>query len=291
MRSVFVTIMTLATPVLGCTGAVSDPSSPIDAEPSTTSAIVIVERTVDPTGGPRAEASARFVRVSALSSTREALRTIGATVDLPAPGTCETLAALAGASAQGVSGGQAPAVELVDVGTVSLEVSGRETRLVPRQLPDVTDVVAGVVYARAADAVLFPSGTRYAMHVSGGPEVQPFDVSATAPADPADIRVAGEDAATGLVLAAGAPVELSWAPDASDDSLYVDLQPAAVRCALDGSQRGADSSARATLPASLVDDAGTLVVHRMHHEPLAARGLEGGEVRFDFSRSVTYQRR
>jgi hypothetical protein len=45
------------------------------------------------------------------------------------------------------------------------------------------------------------------------------------------------------------------------------------------------------VPASLVDEAGTLVVHRMHREPLIARGLQGGEVRFDFSRSVAYVRR
>ena len=49
--------------------------------------------------------------------------------------------------------------------------------------------------------------------------------------------------------------------------------------------------AHATVPASLVDEAGTLVVHRMHREALVARGLEGGEVRFDFSRSVAYVRR
>ncbi len=151
MRLGLLTALVLVAPALGCTGAVSDPAGPIDAEPSTTSAIVIVERTVDPTGGPRAEASARFVRVAAPSSAREALRTIGAAVDVPAPGACVSLAALAG----GASAAAAPSVELVDVGAVSLEVNGLETHLVPRQLPDVTDVVSGVVYARAADPVLF----------------------------------------------------------------------------------------------------------------------------------------
>ncbi len=291
MRFAVVTSLAFAAPVLGCTGAVSDPSVPGDAEPLTTSAIVIVERTVDPAGGPRAEASARFVRVSAPASTRDALRTIGATVDLPAPGTCESLAALTGATATGAVATAAPSVELVDVGAVSLDVTGRETRLVPRQLPDVTDVVTGVVYARAAEAALFPSASRYLVRVSGGPDIEPFEVWANAPADPADIHVTGEDTANGLTLAAGAPVDIAWSPDATDDSLYVDVQPAAVRCALDNSQRSGDAPARTTLPASLIDDAGTLVVHRMHREPIVARGLEGGEVRFDFSRSVAYQRR
>jgi hypothetical protein len=279
--------LVITAPTLGCTGAVSDPAGPVDAEPSSTSAIVIVERTVDPAGGPRAEASARFVRVAAPSSARDALRTIGAAVDLPAPGTCVSLAALAG----GALAAAAPSVELVDVGAVSLEVNGLETHLVPRQLPDVTDVVSGVVYARAADPALFSSGTRYLVHVSGGLDVDPFDVSAAAPADPADVHIAGEDSATGLVVSAGAPIEIAWTADATDDSLYVDIQPAAVRCMLDSGQRPADGAAHGTVPASWIDEAGTLVLHRVHREVIVARGLEGGEVRFDFSRSVGYLRR
>jgi hypothetical protein len=288
MRLGLLAAFVLAAPTTGCTGAVSDPAAPVDAEPSTTSAVVIVDRTIDPSGGPRAEASARFVRVSAPSSIRDALRAIGATVDLPAPGTCVSLAVLAGGAATGTAA--APQVELVDVGAVSLEVSGRETHLVPRQLPDVTDVVTGVVYARAAEAALFPAASRYVVHVNGGPEVNPFEVSATAPADPADVRIAGEDP-TGLIVPAGTPVEVDWTPGASDDSLFVDMQPAAVRCTLDSGQHSTPLPARATLPASLVDEAGTLVVHRMHREALVARGLEGGELRFDFSRSVAYVRR
>ena len=80
-------LLLLAAPAMGCTGAVSDssrprstPSRPRRAPSSSSSA------PSTPAGGPRAEASARFVRVSAPSSTRDALRTIGATVDLPAPG-------------------------------------------------------------------------------------------------------------------------------------------------------------------------------------------------------------
>jgi len=288
MRLGLLAAFVLAAPTTGCTGAVSDPAAPVDAEPSTTSAVVIVDRTIDPSGGPRAEASARFVRVSAPSSIRDALRAIGATVDLPAPGTCVSLAVLAGGAATGAAA--APQVELVDVGAVSLEVSGRETHLIPRQLPDVTDVVTGVVYARAAEAALFPAASRYVVHVNGGPEVNPFEVSATAPADPADVRIAGEDP-TGLTVPAGTPVEVDWTPGASDDSLFVDMQPAAVRCTLDSGQHSTPPPARATLPASLVDEAGTLVVHRMHREALVARGLEGGELRFDFSRSVAYVRR
>jgi len=270
-----------------CTGAVANPAGPGDAEATTTSAVVIVERSVDVTAGTRAETSARFVRVRARSSTRDALRAIGAEVDLPSPSTCASIAALA----NGTSPATGTEVELADVGVVSLEANGHETRLIPRQLPDVTDVVSGVVYARAAEPTLFPASARYLVHVAGGADVDPFDVSATAPADPGDIHITGDDGPTGLVVAAGAPIELSWSADGSDDVLYLDVQPSGFRCALSDGASLADERARAVVPATLIDESGSVVVHRVHREALVARGIEGGEVRFDFSRSVPYVRR
>jgi hypothetical protein len=276
----------LALPALGCTGAVSDPATG-DAETArTTSAVVIVERAVDATGTPRVETSARFARVPLGTATRDALRTIGAAFDLPPPGSCAGIAALAG----GAAGGATPVIELVDVGAVSLETSGRETHLVPRQLPDVTDVVSGVVYARTADPALLPASARYLVRVSGSPDVDAFEVVATAPADPADVHVTGEDAA-GVSVPAGAPIDVAWTPGVADDSLYIEVQPAGFRCTLEDTAGAPGESAHASVPASLVDEAGTLVVHRVHREVLTARGLEGGEIRFDFSRSIAYLRR
>jgi hypothetical protein len=278
----------LSAPALGCTGAVSAPAGPGDAERSTTtSAFVLVERSVGSTASPRAETSARFVRIPAGASTRDALRTIGAAVELPARGSCATAASLAEATAPAEA---APVVELLDVGAVALEANGRETRLMPRQLPDVTDVVSGVVYARAADPALVPPATKYVVHVGGGLDVEPFDVSATAPADPADVHLAGEDATSGLSLAPGAPVDLAWTAEAMDDVLYVDVQPSGYRCTLEDGTAAGDHG-RASIPAALVDDAGTVVVHRVHRESQPVRGLESTEIRFDFSRSVAYARR
>ena len=279
----------LAAPALGCTGAVSEPGAAGDAETArTTSAVVIVERSVDGSGVSRVETSARFVRAAATLSMHEALRAVGASIDLPPAGTCSSIAALAGGSS--VTGaGAAPVIDLVDVGAVTLETSGGETRLVPRQLPDVTDVVSGVVYARAAEPALLPSGARYVLHVSGGPEVEPFEATATAPADPSDVHFGGEEA-TGVPVAATTPVDVAWTPGGADDTIYVDVQPSGFRCTLEDAPGVAGDAAHASLPASLVDEAGTFVVHRVHREGMAARWLEGGEIRFDFSRSVSYAR-
>jgi hypothetical protein len=268
---------------LGCAGTISGASDGVDAEASTTtSAVVAVERTADSTEGSRAEASARFIRVVAPSSADDALRAIGASLDLPASGSCASLTSLTSAPAT-----QAPVVELLDVGSITLQADGVETRLAGRQLPDVTDVVSGVVYARATDPSLLPTSTRYAIHVAGGQGLEPFELTATAPGDPGDVRIAGEDV-PGTLTATGASVDLSWPAEANlaDDVVYVDVRPNGVRCVLDGATPGHGS-----VSTLFLDDAGTLVVHRLRREPLSARGIDSGEVRFDFARTIAYVRR
>src|SRR5450755_727758 len=100
--------LSLVPAALGCAGTVSGSSDGVDAEASaTTSAIVAVERTTDSAEGSRAEASARFVRVLAPSSANDALRAIGASLELPATGSCATIASLTGAPVP-----KAPVIEL-----------------------------------------------------------------------------------------------------------------------------------------------------------------------------------
>jgi len=283
----FVEIVLAAPLAMGCAGNVSGSSGGGDAEATATHAVVIIDRTVDAVDGAHAEASARFVSVPAWSSMNEAFRAIGAALDLPEPGTCSSQAHAAG----GAAGEAVPVVELSDFGAVELEVAGgAATRLVPRQLPDVTDVVSGVVYARATDATLLPAATPYVLHVGGAPGVGAFDVAATAPGDPSDVRVAGEGG-SGPLVASGPSVDIAWTPDGSGDTIYLDVQPAGVRCVLSADPRtGSDGLAHASVSTSLLDDAGSLVVHRLRLAPVVAPGVDDGEVRFDFARSIAYVR-
>jgi hypothetical protein len=272
------------TPVLfigsvACAGNVS--GTPGDAEvATTTSAVVVIERTIDATEGSRAEGSARFVRVTAPASLDDALRAIGAALELPARGACASVASLAGRL---TPTDPAPVVELVNVGAVSVAAAGVETRLLPRQLPDVTDVVSGVVYSRATEPALLPAAARYTLHVAGGPSLAAFDVTASAPGEPNEVLVAGEDA-RGRVIAAGVSVDLTWKASGSDDLVYVDVRPHGVRCVY-------GDVGHAAVPTLFFDDAGTLVVHRLHREQLRGRGIDSGEIRFDFARAIAYARR
>ncbi len=284
MRLSLVGLIAAAPAALGCTGAVAGADG-VDAEPAShTNAVVAVERTSDPVEGVQAQASARFLRVSATTSTDEALSAVGASLDLPAIGTCAAVATLG--ETAGTAAGPAPIVELVDVGSVSLEAAGGETLLWPRQLPDVTDVVSGVVYARAAaDPSALPPSSRYVVRV-GGAGLAPLELAAWAPGPADDIRLGGEDA--GQVVASGASIDLAWTPSlAGDDLVYVDVSPHDVRCVF-------GDSGRASLSTVFLDEQGALVLHRLHREwtsGWATRGIETAEVRFDFARRVGYTRR
>lgn len=265
----------LPLPVLiGCAGTVSAGADGVDADATTTtSALVSIERTADPNGS-RAEASARFLRVQG-TSPDQALEAIGAALELPAAGACAAISPRVSAVPA-----QLPRVELMDVGGVAIEASGVETRLSPRQLPDVTDVVSGVVYARATDPALLPDGTRYYVRVAGAPELEAFTVGAMAAGSPDEVRVSGEGP-DGAVAASGANIELSW-PN-GDDIVYVDVQPVGVRCSLGDTGRGSVSTL-------LLDETGSLVVHRLRRESIRVRGVDSGEIRFDFARTIAYRR-
>jgi hypothetical protein len=194
-------------------------------------------------------------------------------------GTCANLAALASAP---LRRDPVPVVELVDVGAVWLEADGVATHLLPRQLPDITDVVSGVVYARAAEPALLPAETGYVIHVAGGRDLAAFQVSAKAPEDPSAVRIAGENG-QGVVTLTGPTLDLTWTADSSNDLFYVDARPDGFRCVFDNVGHGA-------LSTGFLGNAGTVVVHRLHREALRSPGVDSGEVRFDFARAVGYVR-
>ncbi len=302
------TVVLVAAPfVAGCTGTVgtANGAGGGDAETTVTHAVLLVERTIDTTEGARAAASARFARVATGSSAGDTLRAIGAALDLPARGSCASIrpTELAGGSAEPV-----PVVELLDVGRVSVETAGAVTPLVPRQLPYVTDVVTGTVYARAAEPAVLPAGASYVVHVGGTRDFASFDVVAAAPDDPERRR----DRAGGLpgkIVASDKTLDFSWPwpvdpvgpRSEAGDLIYVEAQPAGVRCTLgDGSRQalgsvadGTDRIARGSISSSFLGDespTGSVIVHRLHSEALQVRGVDDGELRFDFARVVTYVR-
>jgi hypothetical protein len=243
---------------------------------TTTTALVVIERNTDPGQSARAEASARFVRVAAPTTTEDALRAIGAGVDLPSAGSCASYASLTAGLRELV----APQVELIRAGDVSVEAADVATRLLPRQLPDVTDVVTGVVYAKAADPALLPTDAPYVLHVGGTSEIDAFDVSVQSPTDANEVRVLGESS-SGVLRVGGHAVVFTWPTSGAADPVYIDVMPSGVRCSLGDTGYG-------SVPSFVFREAGTLTVHRLRREIFHAPGIASGEIRFDFARAIAY---
>jgi hypothetical protein len=268
---------TLACAAFGCSANVSaEGPAPSEGAPST-AAIVVVQRTIDESAS--AETVARFLRVPGGAASDDALRLVGAPVDFPAAGACVSVGSDTPTTAldQGIS------VELLDVGTVTVAANGVETTLLARQVPDVVDLVSGVVYARAADVDQLPAVAPYELRVMGAAAGDAFVVSAYAPADLTGLVVSQQDTRA-VTLGAGTSVDLEWAPGSVDDLVYVDMDASermpTLRCAF------ADASGRGSIAAALVPDSGTLSVHRLRRTHFAAKGVDSGEMRFDFARVV-----
>jgi hypothetical protein len=280
MRLLLPATAVLGLAAFGCSATVSATPEQGDAEAaSQTAALVTVQRT----DVARSEAVARFMRIRGRQDAAEALRAVGGAVDLPALGTCVSLASVASANAT-----PTPSVQLLDVGSVSMEANGVQTALFARQVPDVVDVVSGIVYARAAEAEMLPARTRYTIRVGGAADADAFVVEATAPADLADLRVSGQDARA-VALAPGAAADLAWSAGAADDLIYVDINGSSLagstlRCAF------ADTGS-ASVAAALLPDEGSLAIHRLHRERFHTGAIDGGEVRFDFAKVVSFSRR
>lgn len=294
--NVALAVLVAAGALFGCSapvGGVAGSPDGVDAEAiSPATAIVVIERTTTPASATgtgestRAEAIARFVRMRAGAVDDQALRMVGVAVDLPPLGTC---AALSEARAPAAP---ARALELADVGPITVESQNARTSLSPRQVPDPVGLVSGVVYsARAADPAGLPSGGRFTFRAGATElDVAPFSVVASAPKDPGDVRLAGRELRA--AISGASPVELAWEADdgASHDLIYVDVAGDRERA---GSRCVFSDTGRATLAGSLfagIDD-GTVTVHRLHREAFRSKGIDSGEIRFDFARIVWFSHR
>jgi hypothetical protein len=293
MRPTSISALLAVSPLMvACSANLASSAETADAETNATSAVVVVERTVGASDA-RASAVARFVRMRSGAVDEDALRMVGATVDFPALGTCVTAPAAKHA-------GAARALELLDVGAISLEANGLRTSLQARQLPDVVDLLSGVVYATpTADAEALPAGSVYVLRAAGSVDldVAPFAVSASAPDEPTQVRIAGQDIGGngGLVALANGSlivdgVDVSWEAGSPDDFVYLDVAAerdaqTAARCLFSDVGRGT------LIPAAFGETtSGTITIHRLHREPFRAKGVDSGEVRFDFARVVTFSR-
>jgi hypothetical protein len=255
VRSVFLPLVFLA--ATGCSAVVSGSGEEADAQSTSVTGVVVVDRTVSDESS-RGEASARFVRLRGAIDDG-ALRLVGAGLDLPPVGECATVR----------DHTSSRSVQLLDVGAISIEANNQRVALAQRQVPDVVDLVSGSVYSARIDQATIPSGASVAVMVGGSADVPAFSVRAKTPDAPAAVRLTLD----------GSSADLTWA--AGGDAIYVDV--GSTRCAFADDGHG-------VIPTSAFAEEGTLTVHRVRREKLSIPGLDGGELRFDFARAVAYRR-
>jgi hypothetical protein len=271
----------------GCSAPVVDDVAA--AAGSTTQGIILVERATTVEGAPQTHVSAKFMRLPAGVDPDLAERVVGSRLDLPAAGECMVVAPLANedtSSALSALG----AVELLDVGDLTLKTGDSVTPLAARAFPDAFGLVSGVFYTSRDAADDLPAPAKYVLEGSGSASIERFSIEADAPAAPSDVLVGDAPLGDEVVIEGGALVR--WRSDTSvgaqaGDLVYVDITAAsgaALRCAFSDEGHG-------EVPASMLRSgvlgalpaAATLAVHRVRLGAFVGPGIDLGEVRFDLS--------
>jgi hypothetical protein len=265
---------------LGC--ANEAPAVVDGGEHAKTVALISVDRSdpAAPDAPGSASAIARFVSVPEFTDPSRLLVTAGATLELPAPGSCQV------ADGQDDVESAAPAqvpIEFVEAGEVTLAASGVTTPLVPHAFPAVGTFASGVLYTtRDRESSALPSAVPYLLSVTGSSSIGAVRAVVDAPAAPASVQVGRLDLTELDGIRTSRAIDVSWERGESSDVVYVEL------VAYDGSPSVvcsfADQAGFGTVPSGTFTGTGggRLALHRLRTRHLGAPNAATGEIRFDF---------
>lgn len=260
---------------VGCTGA--GPDAVLDADVSSrTQGIVFVER-VDDGGGARVHVGGRFFRSQGVRA-----ESLAALVGAP-PSTATGGCTERGAMGEGLDSTQAE-VQLLDVGAIDARADALVARMSPHRLPDLWNVVSGVVYGLDGE---LPTGA-WQFSGAGDPTTLrgAFDVSGAPPEPMAELRI-GDDT---LPLGPGAAVtlprrgglSLRWTRGASTDRVAVVFEGAGtLSCSARDDGAFDLDAAQVDRVRELLRQGGTLAVHRLRVIPFVMSGIDRASLIFD----------
>ena len=260
---------------VGCTGA--GPEVALDADIAAHSeGIVFVERVSDGSGA-RVHVGGRFFRSQGVR-----VESLPELVGAP-PSAAVTGCTERASMGEGADPTQAE-VQLLDVGAIDARAEALVARMAPHRLPDLWNVVSGVVYGLDGD---LPAGA-WQFTGAGDPVTQrgAFDVSGAPPDPIANLRL-GDDAlplpsGQAVVLPRRGGLSLRWARGASSDRVAVVFEGAGtLSCGarddgtfdLDGHQ--------GDRVRELLRQGGTISVHRLRVIPFAMAGISRASLVFD----------
>lgn len=117
------------------------------------------------------------------------------------------------------------AVELLDVGTVEVELGGSSERLYARTFPELGTLVSGVFYAEDTELpTAHADRDTYRIRAEGSAEMAGFEIVLAAPPAPVDVQIGDRAVGEGpLEIARTGSVSLGWAPGQAGDRVEIQL--------------------------------------------------------------------
>jgi len=193
------------------------------------------------------------------------------------------------------SSDEGTAIELVDVGDLSVESDGKRTMLPTQTFPDLMRVIDGVTYAVDDEmgAVFSPAST-YTIHAEGADEIARFDVVLDAPEDLGEITVEGVSPAEQMpVIRRGEPLEITWEGGGGyGDEVFAKISwsnlglPLTAECRMrDDGVFTVPSDLTAGMRDQLASGEAEMTLSRVRQTSFRAKGLDSGEFSFVLSTS------
>jgi hypothetical protein len=194
-----------------------------------------------------------------------------------------------------VSDAEGTAVELADVGDLSIETDGRKAMLPTQTFPDLLRAIDGVTYAANDEmGVAFSPSATYTIHAAGTDEISSFDVVLDAPEDLGEITVDGVSPAEQVpVIRRGEPLELTWESGGGyGDEVFAKISwsgmglPLSMDCRMrDDGQFTVPGDMTAAMRDPLAAGEAEMTVSRVRQTAFRAKGLDSGEFSFVLSTS------
>ena len=208
---------------------------------------------------------------------------------------CESPAPLVQLRSRRLGYSEGTAIELADVGDLSVEYSGQKITLPTQTFPDLLHAIDGVTYAADDKRGLrFEPAATYTVHASGTDEVARFDVVLDAPEDLGDVALDGVSPAEQIpTVRRGAPLSITWEGGGGyGDEVIATIRWSSTGLPLSMSCRMRDdgifvvpAEMTAALQDPLVAGEAEMTLSRVRQTAFRAKGLDNGELSFVLSTS------
>lgn len=184
---------------------------------------------------------------------------------------------------------ESSAIELLDVGDLTVSYNGMSKTVPTRTFPDLFRVIVGVMYtADESKGVQFRPTETYSLRAAGSEDISRFRVALEAPEDLGDVKLDGVNPGDQLpMIRKGEDLELVWDGDGYGDEILATLNwtsmgaPWSMTCRMRDDGLFVISSVYTEgLPDSLMSSDEEFTISRVRQVAFRSAGLASGSFRF-----------